>query len=223
MADAILSQSTKACTRCAEMKPATLECFPPHRMGKYGVHSLCRPCKKMADAERRARPDQKARQKAWRDANKDYVKRYNDAYRVDHKSTDYVARWRASNIEHARKQEAERNRKRRRNDPVYLMKCRISSRLNAMLRDKAGQSTEKILGYTSGQLRVHIERQFTKGMSWERVGAGEIEIDHIIPVSAFQIVSIDDPDMKVCWGLPNLRPMWTSENRSKGKKRLTLL
>lgn len=223
MADFSLSQLTKICTRCLRAKPATLECFSPHRMGKYGIHSLCRPCKKINDAERRARPDQKARQKAWRDANKDYVKRYNDAYRVEHKSTEYVARWRANNIERAREQEAARNRNRRQTDPAYLLKCRLSSRLKMMLQGKAGKTTEQILGYSSDQLRAHIERQFTKGMSWDRVMAREIEIDHILPVASFRIVSLDDPDMKVCWALANLRPMWTKENRSKGKKRLTLL
>jgi hypothetical protein len=60
-------------------------------------------------------------------------------------------------------------------------------------------------------------------MTWERFLAGEIEIDHIIPVTAFSIKSYDDPDIRVCYGLANLRPMWAKDNRRKGAKRLTLL
>jgi len=42
-------------------------------------------------------------------------------------------------------------------------------------------------------------------------------------VRAFSITSVEDPDFRACWGLPNLRPLWTKHNRSKGGKVLTLL
>lgn len=214
----------RRCTRCKADKPATLEHFPPHKMGKYGLHPNCRPCKKLGDAELRQRTDQKARQKAWRDANKDCVDRYNRAYReAGYTSTAHVAAWRAENIEHARQQEARRHRERRATDPAYRLRGRISVRLYTMLQGKAGRSTETLLGYTMQELRAHIERQFTKGMTWEAVARGEVEIDHILPVSSFSITNHEDPDFRVCWGLANLRPMWAVDNRKKGGKVLTLL
>ena len=92
-----------------------------------------------------------------------------------------------------------------------------------MLAGKAGRGTEDLLGYTMLELRAHIERQFSQGMSWDALARGEIEIDHIIPVSSFRISSADHPDFSACWGLPNLRPMWKSDNRAKSAKVLTLL
>lgn len=222
MADAIIGQA-KVCTKCRESKPATLAEFPPHSMGRFGLHPNCRRCKKQYDAEARARPRNAARQQAWRDANKVRVKAYNDKYRVEHKSTAGVARWRAKNLAHARREEARRMRERRLSDPCLALKERLSKRINQMVHNKAGVAAERLVGFTSAQLKAHIERQFTRGMSWAALLRGEIHIDHIIPVAAFNIDSVHDPDFRVCWGLPNLRPMWARENMAKGSKRITLL
>ena len=224
MAEADHIPGSKPCKACGIEKALTVENWTPQKAGKYGFTSRCRDCKKAENAALRSRPDQAARQQAWRDANKDYTKRYNEAYRgAGYSSTADVARWRKENIDHARAQEAKRNRDRRKADPCFLMKGRISARLWSMLQGKAGRSTEELLGYTMQELRAHIERQFTKGMSWEAVARGEVEIDHIIPVSSFRIGSIDDPSLRACWGLANLRPMWKRDNRAKGAKVLTLL
>lgn len=222
MASDNVSERRKTCTGCRATLPATLENFPPHPPGKYGVHSRCRPCKKIDDAERRARPDQLARQQAWRDANKAYVKKYNDEYRVSHPSTPYVAAWRAKNIEAVREQERIKRRRHRGCVDKRLMH-RLSQRLRATILDKAGRQTAEILGFSSQDLRRHIERQFTAGMTWADVLEARIHIDHIIPVSAFRIRSVDDPDFKLCWGLANLRPMWALDNMAKGSRRTMLL
>lgn len=86
---------------------------------------------------------------------------------------------------------------------------------------KGGRSWQAILGYTTEDLRKHLERQFTKGMSWENYG--EWHVDHIVPVASFTFESADDADFAACWALTNLRPMWARENIRKRDKRLTLL
>ena len=214
---------SKTCTMCRVVKPAITENFEPQALGKFGLTARCRPCQKARYAELRARPDQQARQKAWRDDNKDVVQRHNAKWRAANTSTEYVAAWRAKNLEHAREQDRNRNKRRRREDPAFLLRGRISARLHTMLRGKAGRASEEILGYTCEELRRHIERQFSKGMTWAKVHAGEIEIDHITPVSSFSILSTDDPDFRVCWALSNLQPLWALDNRRKQAKRLTLL
>jgi hypothetical protein len=79
-------------------------------------------------------------------------------------------------------------------------------------------SSEKLFGFTRDELLRHIESKFTEGMSWEALVRGEIHIDHKIPVAAFNITSIDDPDFKVCWCLDNLQPLWAKDNFLKGAK-----
>lgn len=80
---------------------------------------------------------------------------------------------------------------------------------------------EELLGYTIGELRMHIERQFTKGMNWNKFMKGEIHIDHIHPKASFDLS--DQEQWIICWSLPNLRPLWAKENRVKSAKVMTLL
>lgn len=77
-----------------------------------------------------------------------------------------------------------------------------------------------MLGYTAAELRRHIERQFTEGMSWCEMGDA-IHIDHIIPVAKFVKEGVTDP--KVIHALSNIRPMWAVDNRKKAAEVLTLL
>lgn len=72
------------------------------------------------------------------------------------------------------------------------------------------------LGYTPQELAAHIERKFKRGMTWERFNAGEIHIDHIVPVSAFDL---SNPiEVVKCWSLSNLQPLWAKDNMVKGAK-----
>lgn len=73
----------------------------------------------------------------------------------------------------------------------------------------------KTLDYTIKELKDHIEKQFTDGMTWELYNSGEIHIDHIVPHSSFVYFSEDDLEFKECWSLNNLRPMWKKDNFKK--------
>lgn len=88
-------------------------------------------------------------------------------------------------------------------------------------RGAESSKVEKALGYSVQQLRTHLERQFTKGMTWDKFKNGEIHIDHIIPKKSFDLSCREE--WKVCWSLPNLRPLWARQNISKGARVLTLL
>lgn len=92
---------------------------------------------------------------------------------------------------------------------------------SALHRNGRSSKVENMLGYSIADLRFHLERQFTKKMSWDKFMNGEIHIDHIIPKAAFDL---SDPDQWcICWGLPNLRPLWAKDNLEKRAKVLTLL
>lgn len=87
---------------------------------------------------------------------------------------------------------------------------------------KSGAKWQDLVGYTAVDLMRHMERQFIKGMSWDNYGKGW-HIDHIVPVSAFQIESPQDDEFQQCWALSNLRPLWARENIVKRAKHLYLL
>ena len=79
-----------------------------------------------------------------------------------------------------------------------------------------------LCGYTIDDLRQHLERQFVRGMSWENMGSGW-HIDHIVPLSSFSFSSVTCPEFRAAWALSNLRPLWATENMSKGARRTHLL
>ena len=70
-----------------------------------------------------------------------------------------------------------------------------------------------ILGYSKEELKNHLEKQFTKDMTWEAFRNGDIHIDHIKPQSLFNLKDIND--VKKCWSLSNLQPLWARDNIKK--------
>lgn len=103
-----------------------------------------------------------------------------------------------------------------------LRKEDVVKHIRAALKRKNGRTMyESLLGYTVADLRAHLERQFTKGMSWERYTQGEIHIDHIVPQRCFDLTR--ESEWKACWSITNLRPAWAKDNMRKGGKREFLL
>lgn len=90
----------------------------------------------------------------------------------------------------------------------------------ALKRDGSSPSVERFVGYTVAQLKVHLERQFTKGMSWDVFCEGDIHIDHVRPISSFDVSNLEE--LKAAWALSNLRPLWATDNLAKGQS-ITLL
>lgn len=130
----------------------------------------------------------------------------------------------------------EKYRIRYRLDPEYhawhILRCTIKKQRelygdtgsiirNALAKRGGGRKVEQLLGYTMSELRIHLERQFTKGMTWEKFLQGEIHIDHIIPKAKFDLSDADD--WLICWSLPNLRPLWAKDNLAKSAKVISLL
>jgi len=92
---------------------------------------------------------------------------------------------------------------------------------NAIKRDGRSTKVEQTLGYTIQELSQHLERQFTKRMTWDAFMRGEIHIDHIIPQSEFNLG--DDEEYRACWALPNLQPLWAKDNIAKSNKVMTMI
>lgn len=94
----------------------------------------------------------------------------------------------------------------------YKMTAFMRQSLRRCLIAKNGQRTFDILGYDQSKLMERLEMNFKEGMSWDNYG--EWHIDHVKPISRFLSQGVSDP--KIINALSNLRPMWGSENLSKG-------
>lgn len=106
-------------------------------------------------------------------------------------------------------------RERRRTDLIFRLKDNLRSRTNEIFR-KIGQkkptSTKKLLGESYAFIKVYIEKQFKKGMSWDNYGVWQI--DHIIPLASAK----DEGILRELCLYTNLQPLWAMENNSKKDK-----
>lgn len=83
------------------------------------------------------------------------------------------------------------------------------------------QNIWDLVGYSASELRSHLERQFTRGMTWGKFMSGAIHIDHIVPKSTFDLDSLDE--LRACYALSNLRPLFAHDNIRKSDARVSLL
>ena len=166
----------------------------------------------------------RARVARWQKANPERhcakSKRWNKAN--PEKVAAYAVQWEKANPE-KKKESRRKSQRKRHSTPEGKLNNYLSKHMRRCLSrtNETASQLKHSLPYTISELRTHLERQFTKGMSWEK--RSEWHIDHIIPLSSFKFTSSLDLEFKAAWALSNLRPLWKKENLSKGKKKLTLL
>jgi hypothetical protein len=134
---------------------------------------------------------------------------------------EYHTNWRGENKEHVNKYKRDYERKRRAEDPKYRLGVRTRTAVWQMLKERNINKSNKtfvLLGYTIEELMVHLEKQFTEGMTWDNYG--EWHVDHKIPMASFNFETTEDREFKLCWCLDNLQPLWGPDNLSKGTKLL---
>lgn len=106
-----------------------------------------------------------------------------------------------------------RHRQRYKEDDVYRLRFNIRTRLRGFLRDKGWDKdceTSKLIGCTYEELKIYLEEQFDKNMSWENYGT-YWHIDHIIPLNSAENVQ----DIKKLSYYKNLQPLEALENLKK--------
>ncbi len=111
---------------------------------------------------------------------------------------------------------------RRQRDLDFKLRSVLSNRMTAALR-RAGTEkslkTIELVGCSIQELWAHLERLFLPGMSRANYGRGRDKwnIDHIRPVSSFQLDDLDQ--QRACFHFTNLQPLWQPDNMRKGAKR----
>jgi superfamily II DNA/RNA helicase len=106
----------------------------------------------------------------------------------------------------------EYEKQKRKENPLYKMKCNLRSRTSKAFRTKGyskNTKTQEMLGVDWEVCKAHIEKQFTKGMNWDNYG--EWHIDHTIPLAS---ANNEKELMKLCH-YRNLQPLWAEDNLMK--------
>jgi hypothetical protein len=107
--------------------------------------------------------------------------------------------------------------RRRKVDVNYNLTIILRQRFNKALKQgyKAGSAVAD-LGCSVAEFRKHVESQWSSGMSWENYGRNGWHIDHIIPISKFNLS--DREQVKQACHYTNLQPLWARDNIVKGNK-----
>lgn len=102
-------------------------------------------------------------------------------------------------------------------DPNYrLIKVQRARIRNALKGLNKSQTTQELIGCTVEELKAHLESQFESWMTWDNYGKYGWHVDHIIPISKFDLT--DEQQLKEACNFKNLKPMHWRANIVKRDK-----
>jgi hypothetical protein len=191
----------KLCPKCNELK--NVFSFNKDRTKKDGFSWSCKVCSRQYMSTYR-----EEKKDVLRRACRDYYYRTKNKKKTQYQRTPTKC-----------KEAEKRYRDKVKNLPTYKLGRHLGGLMRYALKsNKHGKHWEELVDYTLFDLKEKIESLWTVGMSWDNygLGKGKWNIDHIKPLASFSFSSYTDTDFKQCWDLNNLRPLWHSDNCSKG-------
>jgi len=149
----------------------------------------------------------KIQSKMYYDLNKDKKKKQSKIYRDTNKNK----------IREYRKKRNIKNRYRYNNDIKYKITQTLRNRFYMSIKNnfKAG-SVVRDLGCSIDELKSYLETKFQPGMTWDNYGLYGWHIDHIKPLSSFDLT--DRKQMLEACHYTNLQPLWAKDNLSKSDR-----
>lgn len=194
----LISLGYSYCAKCESVKE--LKEFSSDKSNRYGFEPSCKECKKMIARDRRFDDPNPSRIASLAYRNKN-IEKARASKRL----------WSKDNVDYENAYRRDKYRK----SPEYKMQilCRqLTRRMFKSTGIKKCYKTSEILGYTSEQLKSHIESKFKPGMTWDNYG--EWHVDHLRPISLAKSVY----DGIILSQLDNLQPLWAMDNLIKGNK-----
>lgn len=131
-------------------------------------------------------------------------------YKNKDKRSIYNRQWVKDNIKHYREYQKLYSKKYREKNPhIILWRSVLNCTLKRLGKIKEGHTID-LLGYSALELKEHLKKQFTDGMTWNNYG--EWHIDHIYMVKNFD----KNTPIDIVNALSNLRPMWATTRKING-------
>lgn len=207
---------TKRCSRCKEQK--ALDCFGKDKSGKDGINCRCKKCNRDLTRELRSTPE--GREKS-REANRklrstpEGREKHREATRKILSTLEGREKHRAANLRHA-KNHPRGHYSKLANDPLYKLQSNICSLIRCSLKktgNKKSSKTAEILGCSIEEFKLHLQSQFTDGMTLENHGA-VWELDHKVPISWART----EQEAIAFNHYSNFQPLLATENIAKGNR-----
>jgi hypothetical protein len=140
------------------------------------------------------------RKRNWRKNNKLKIQEYQKAYYQRNKN-----------------KLAQKESDRRKTNIQFKLRKNLRIRLNKALKGNSKfSSAVKDLGCTIDELKIYLQSKFQKGMTWDNWSRDGWHIDHIRPLSSFDLTNKEQLLQAVHY--TNLQPLWAKDNLSKNNK-----
>jgi hypothetical protein len=210
-----MNEEGKRCSKCGIFKP--FDQFFKQTGRTDGHRSNCKECVNSVTS-------------SWATLNKDKKNKHRRRWRLAHpgaeraskhsyniiNATDIAAYNRKYKQDHKQKITAKRH-ERLVSDPSYKLERKLRSRQWDVFQGtvKSGHMLE-LLGCTIEFAKQWIESKFQPGMTWKNWGFYGWHIDHVIPISSFDL-NVPEQQRK-CFHYTNLQPLWWRDNLSKNDR-----
>lgn len=195
----------KICSHCKLNK--NLEDFALKKANKSnGRASECKKCFQLRAKKiyQKTKDLKKIKDKERYIKNKDKFKHYSREYYRNNK--DVIV-----------KKQILLNKTKYENDINFKISHNLRSRLRiALKRNYKNGSAVRDLGCSIIEFKQYLEAKFEPEMTWENYGINGWHIDHIRPLSSFNLNNKEELLQAVHY--TNLQPLWEADNLSKGAK-----
>ena len=161
------------------------------------------------------------RNKKYREKNKEKIKQQQKEYRErpenKKRAKEYRKVYYENNKERIARLQKELIAKYRKTNIQFKLSDRLRTRLYQALKGNfKNGSAVRNLGCSIEELKIHLENQFEEGMTWDNWKPDGWHIDHIKPLSKFDLT--DPVQFKEAVHYTNLQPLWWIDNLKKGAK-----
>ena len=168
--------------------------------------------RKKFNSEEERKEAKRERGKRKRKEFKEKNPNYNDVHKKN-----YMIKWHQNHIEHDKIYGRKYRKLKKQNDLNFRIACNLRGRLYQAVKNgyKTG-SAVKDLGCSIPEFITYFESKFQEGMTWKNWCRNGWHIDHVIPLSSFNLSNRKEFLKAVHY--TNLQPLWAKDNMKKSNK-----
>ena len=197
----------KICSKCHIEKLESE--FTKNKASKSGLGSHCRKCHQ--NYQYRYKEKRKITTALWQKNNKNYRNLYKKKWSKN--NSDKIKKY----VQKDKPKAKLRQQNRIKIDTNFRLSRNLRRRLHhALKKQSKSGSAVRDLGCTIPELKQYLESKFQPGMTWENYGIKGWHIDHIKPISMFDLTN--KKQFLEANHYTNLQPLWAKDNIKKRNK-----